>query len=108
VPVWAYFDRVVFLAQATLVDATVAGGRVTQTVVVGEGAGQRAVRVGLGQEVPGLLLDGLHGVGTRHEAHGRLALTCELDQRVGELDGVTSLEAVDTFQAAAVCSLRSA
>src|SRR6266566_2681136 len=50
-------------------------------VVVGEVAGQLAVGAGLGQEVPGLVLGNLHGVGAGHEARRRLVLARELDQR---------------------------
>jgi hypothetical protein len=54
-------------------------------VVVGEVAGQLAVGVGLGQEVLGLLLDGCGRVGSGRKPLRRLVLTCELDQRVGEI-----------------------
>ena len=63
-------------------------------VVAGEVAGQRAVGVRLGDEIVCLLHNGRHGVGTSREAQRRLALACELDQRLSELCGVTSLLAV--------------
>ena len=38
--------------------------------IEGEVAGQCSVGVGLGEEGPGLLLDGLDGVGAGHKANG--------------------------------------
>jgi hypothetical protein len=51
-----------------------------------------------------------HGdrVGAGHEARRRLPLACELDQRAGELGGVTALAVVHGVPAAMVCLVRSA
>src|SRR6187551_1079689 len=68
--------------------------RRASSVVVVEIAGQLAVGVGLGEEVPRLLLDSCDRVGAGGEAQRRLLLTCELDQGVGELGGVAALLAV--------------
>jgi len=76
--------------------------------VVGEVAGQFAVGAGLGEEVLGLLLDSGDRVGAGHEAQRQLALARELDQRVGELGGVTAWRPFMAFQAATVCLVRSA
>lgn len=61
---------------------------------MGQRRGQLAVGLGLGQEVLGFLHDKLHSVGSGDPSQRRLVLTCELDERVGELGGVTSLLAV--------------
>jgi hypothetical protein len=53
----------------------------------------------LGQEVPSLLLDSCDRVGSGREAQRLLVLTCELDQCVGELGGVTSLPGTDLTSA---------
>src|SRR6266511_3457871 len=60
-------------------------------VVVGEVAGQFAVRTGLREEVGCLLLNGGDRVGAGREAPRWLVLAGELDQRVRELGGVTAL-----------------
>jgi hypothetical protein len=61
---------------------------------VGEVAGQLAVGVGLGEEILSLLLGGGDRVGAGNEAQRRVILARELDQRVGELGGVTARLAV--------------
>jgi hypothetical protein len=62
-------------------------------VIVGEVVGQVTVGVDLGEHVFGRLLDNLHGVAGR-EAQEWLNLAFEVDQRVGEFGGDTSLLAV--------------
>src|SRR5947209_7519930 len=63
-------------------------------VVVRERRGQFAVGVGLGEQVFGLLFDGLDSIGTGGPAQRRLVLTRKLDERPGELGRVTTLQAV--------------
>src|SRR6266496_1242862 len=63
-------------------------------VAVGQGGRQVTVGVDLGEHVLGLLLDDLDGVGAGDPAQRRLVLARELDQRLGELGGVTALLAV--------------
>ena len=50
--------------------------------------------VGLGEQGLGLLFDGLDGVGAGGPAKRGLVLASELDQRLGELDGVAALQPV--------------
>ncbi len=50
--------------------------------------------VGLDEEGPGLLLDGLNCIGAGHKAQRRLVLIGKMDQGIGELCGVASLLAV--------------
>ena len=47
--------------------------------------------VRLREQGPGLLLEGVDGVGAGGPAQRRLGLARELDERLGELGGVTSL-----------------
>jgi hypothetical protein len=75
---------------------------------VGERRGQVTVGVDLGQEVLGLLLDGLDGVGAGDPAQRRLVPARELDQGVGELGGSLPCCPFMLFQTATVCSVRSA
>ena len=61
-------------------------------VVVGERRGQLPVGVGLGEQVPGLLLEGRDGVGAGGPAQRRFGLARQLHQRLGELGGVAALQ----------------
>src|SRR3954468_9451898 len=63
-------------------------------LVVREGRGERAMRVGLGEQFVGLLLERLDSVGTGGPAQRGLGLARELDQSLGELGRVAALQAV--------------
>src|SRR5687768_6566694 len=73
---------------------SVRSGRRGSDVVVGEVARQVAVGVGLLKKQLGPVLEGVNRVGAGGETQRRLVLGGEVDQRVGELGGVTALLAV--------------
>src|SRR5215203_2478964 len=62
--------------------------------IEGQAAGQFAVGVSLGEEVVGLSLERGDRVGAGRESQRRLLLTCQVDQRVGELRGIAALLSV--------------
>jgi hypothetical protein len=81
------------LTGAAIVGARWAGGR-DSGVFAREVAGQLAIGVGLGEEVPGFLFEGCYGVGAGGEAQRRVVLACDMEQGVGELGGINPRLAV--------------
>ena len=64
--------------------------------------------VGLVEQGPGLALEGVHGVGARGEAHGRLVEGDDPDEGVGELGRVSPCLPSMLRQPSTVAWVRSA